>query len=93
MYNFKQAYEGIQEVKKKIEGLSFDDACELLCGYNMDNELCDFDYWNFAGTIYNENGKAITSDTCLYSVYPDNFLETSEEPIDLTEQEIKERII
>lgn len=91
MYNFKQAYSDIQEFKKKIEGMTFDEAAHYLGGYNCDNELCDFDYGCIAGTIYNENGMAKTSDDCLYSVYSDEW--ETEEPVDLTEKEIKERII
>lgn len=91
-FDFKQAYNGIQEVKQKIKGLSFEDACELLCCYYVDDEVGDFYDWNFEGTIYNDNGKATTSDDCLYSVIPDDW-EQGDESIDLTEQEIYERSI
>ena len=89
MFNFKQAYNDIQEVKQKVNGMDFEDACRFLGGYNSDNELCDFDWGCIAGTIYNENGKAKTSETCLYSIYSDEW--ETEEPLDLTEQEIYER--
>lgn len=89
MYNFKQAYEGIQEVKKKIEGLTFEEAEKELCAYYSDGELFDFNYFNIDGTVWNENGKAVLHENTCFDVFD---TETNYEVFHGTEQEIKERI-
>lgn len=95
MFDFKQAYKDIQEVKKKIKGLSFEDAAKVLGAYHSDSELFDYNYGSIDGTVWNENGKAkIDKDTC-YDVFDTTGFECADDPYEVfhgTEKEIKERI-
>ena len=91
MINYKNVYSDIQELKKKIKDLSFEQASKVLAGYNMDYELFDCDYGDFSTTIYNENGKATMRDYSTFDIYDSDYVDNGEIEV-LTEKEIKERI-
>lgn len=86
---YREVYNDIQEVKAMIRGLSFEDACKKLYGFNEDGELFDYNYGDFEGTVINDNGLAKISDDCTYGIlYPDGSY--ADECV--TEEEIKEYI-
>lgn len=87
MKNYNEALKSIQEVKKLIKGMSFDTACKELIGFNCDGDVFDYNYGNITGTIYNDNGKANISRSCIYDIY-----DNDEEPESRTESEILELI-
>lgn len=91
MINYKNVYSDIQELKKKIKDLSFEQASKVLAGYNMDHELFDCDYGDFSTTIYNENGKATMRDYSTFDIYDSDYVDNGEIE-HLTEKEIKQKI-
>lgn len=86
---YKAVYSDIQEVKKLIEGLSFDEAARKLCGFNNDGTLFDYDFGDFTGTVWNENGKAVIHKDCGYALFTNKSDYSMEEG--LTEKDILER--
>lgn len=93
MKDYKKAYEAIQEVKVLIAGRTYDEACERLCGYNIDGDICfDYDYENITGTVWNNKGKAKIHGDSTYDIIDDDF-EKAEIPIEynVTESELKEK--
>ena len=86
---YKGVYSDIQEVKKLIKGLSFDEAAHKLCGFNNDGTLFDYDFGDFTGTVLNENGKAVIHKDCGYDLFTSRSDYSMEEG--LTEKDILER--
>lgn len=86
---YEQVYNDIQKVKEMIKGLSFEDACEKLCGFNKDSELFDYNFGDFEGTVINDKGMAKIDDNCTYGIfYPDgNYADDC-----ITEEDIKDCI-
>ena len=90
MNKYRQALADIRQAKKKIKGLTFDEAKKVLCGFNCDSEVFDFDFGTITGTVTNKNGLATISKYTCFDIYSEDFLETG--LVDhLTEKEIKER--
>lgn len=69
MKDYKLAMESIQNVKKLIKGMSFDDAYKKLHGFNLDGDVFDYDYGNITGTVYNDYGVAKISANCIYEIW------------------------
>lgn len=88
--NYKAVYDSIQEVKKIIEGKTLAEACELLEGYNFEeNEYFDFNWEYFDGTVSVKDGLAYLDPDTQFTIYDEDGNLTE---LDLTEREIKERV-
>lgn len=88
--NYKAIYDGIQEVKKIIEGKTLAEACDLLGGYNFEeNDFFDYNWAYFDGTVSVKDGIAYLNPDTQYTIYDEDGNLTE---LDLTEREIKERI-
>lgn len=84
---YKKALKDINKVKKMIKGLSYDEACILLAGFNNTGENFDFDFGCITGTVENDQGLAVITEQSAFDIY------SSEGMIDcLTEKEIKEKV-
>lgn len=82
-------YDGIQEVKKLIEGKTLAEACDLLGGYNFEeNDFFDYDWAYFDGTVSVKDGLAYLDPDTQYTLYDEDGNLTD---LNLTEREIKER--
>lgn len=53
---YEDILQQIKEVEQKIEGLTFEEARDVLCGFNYDGDIFDYDYKSFTGTIENNDG-------------------------------------
>lgn len=92
MIDFDLLLKTIHSTRETINGLSFDDACFTLNGFNKDETLFDYetildDNYSMIGTVENENGKPVINDYCLYEVW-----DKGEQVLAITENEIKEQI-
>lgn len=86
--DWQDVFNDIQEVKKIIKDLTFEEAAKRLAGFNADDELFDFNFGAFEGTITNNQNKPELSDNFdIY--YSDGTL--AEEG--LSEDEVYEKMI
>ena len=69
MTNYRRVLKDINLVKKMINGLTFEQAEEKLCGFNGDGTLFDYNFGDFEGTIYNENDKPVIHRNSSYGIF------------------------
>lgn len=92
MIDFNTLLEIINDTRKLIKNMTFDEAYSMLDGFNKDENLFDYkcylsDGYDIIGTIENDNGKPIMSSDCLYEVWDDHY-----QILSMTEDEIKEQV-
>ena len=97
--DFERVLHAINQVRKEIKGMTFEQAGKCLGGYNCDGELFDYD-WGIddydgyiVGTILNKNGKPyMNKDSNFYEVWQmgDNCFGT--QVLSMTENEIREQV-
>ena len=69
MINYVDAFLSIQKVKKDLNTMTFEDAKDLICGYNETADSFEFNRGNVCGSVYNENNKPILKGESCFSVY------------------------
>lgn len=69
MINYIDAFLSIQKVKKDLKTMTFEEAKDLICGYNETAGSFEFNCGNVCGSVYNENNKPILKGDSCFSVY------------------------
>lgn len=69
MINYIDAFLSIQKVKKDLKTMTFEDAKDLICGYNETADSFEFNRGNVCGSVYNENNKPVLKGESCFSVY------------------------
>lgn len=69
MINYMDAFLSIQKVKRDLKTMTFEDAKELICGYNETADSFEFNCGNVCGSVYNENNKPVLKGESCFSVY------------------------
>lgn len=69
MINYMDAFLSIQKVKRDLKTMSFEDAKELIFGYNETADSFEFNRGNVCGSVYNENNKPVLKGESCFSVY------------------------
>ena len=100
MVDFKQVLNAIEQIRKEIKGMTFEQAGKWLGGYNYDGTLFDYD-WGIdstsaylVGTILNKKGKPyMPTDNNFYEVWdtPDE-KSFAEQVLAMTEDELREQV-
>ena len=69
MINYLDAFLNIQKVKRDLKTMTFEDAKDLICGYNETADSFEFNRGNVCGSVYNENNKPVLKGESCFSVY------------------------
>lgn len=85
---YERALDDIDLVKKKIKGMSFEDARKALCGFNCNNEMFDYDFGCITGTVVNIGGCATIDSGRSYVVWDES---ASESLFEGTEYDIRKK--
>lgn len=95
---FEQILDAIEQVRADIKGLTFKQAIQKLDGYNVCDELFDYQ-WDIdgnryiIGTIENNGGKAIMdAETTFYELWETSPGCFTEQSLAMTENEIREQV-